>query len=639
MMRSILVVLAALSASVVASAAPPLEAYGRLPTIEAAALSPDGGKIALIQAMKDGRVLTVVSIADQKLLAAARIGQPKLRDLRWADDRFVLITTASTEMPMDMIGEKVEWNLLTAFDIEKRKTTVLLEHVSDGVRTMNVVYGSPVVQRTPDGTVLYVHGYYVVDRTTPALFKINLTRGLERLVKEGGDATRGWTVDDNGEVIAEEDYVNSSRRWEIRVLRKGRTVQKVTGTEAIDAPDILGLTAAGDALVVAVREQDQVRWRTLSLADGTFGADIAPDEALTNLLLAPGSQRMIGTAFVGDEPRYHFLDPDLQAGWDWVVRACHGDRVEFVATNADRSKILYQVLGPATGYAYGIADLSEHLLTPVGRIYADVDQIAEVRKIHYKAADGFDVPAYLTLPSGRQPKKLPVIVFPHGGPEARDRIQFDWWAQALAAQGYAVLQPNFRGSSLGMAFAEAGFGEWGRKMQSDVSDGLRHLANEGIVDAARACVVGASYGGYVALAGATLEPGTYRCAASFAGISDLAAMLRQELRAAGGHSSIGTRYWMRFMGASGADDPKLNEISPIKHIDRISVPVLLIHGREDPIVPYDQSSDMAKAMKRAGKPVEFVSLDQEDHYLSRGETRLQMLRTLVEFLRRANPPD
>ena len=234
---------------------------------------------------------------------------------------------------------------------------------------------------------------------------------------------------------------------------------------------------------------------------------------------------------------------------------------------------------------------------------------------------------------------LPLILLAHGGPAVRDTSDFDWWAQALAAQGYAVLQPNYRGSATSQEFMQAGFGQWGRKMQTDLSDGVRYLAAQGIVDPARVCIVGASYGGYAALAGVTLDHGIYRCAVSVAGPSDLKLMLRWSNGKYGGRSSIAERYRERFMAVSGPDDAALEAISPIRHLDAVSVPVLLIHGRDDTVVPYEQSEAMYDALRRAKKQVDLVTLKHEDHWLSRGETRLQMLQTSIDFLRANNPPD
>jgi dipeptidyl aminopeptidase/acylaminoacyl peptidase len=284
-------------------------------------------------------------------------------------------------------------------------------------------------------------------------------------------------------------------------------------------------------------------------------------------------------------------------------------------------------------------DAATRQFTPLGNVYSNLSQTAEVRSITYIAQDGMIIPAFLTLPPGREPKDLPLVVLPHGGPATRDTARFDWWSQALASQGYAVLKPNFRGSDLGWEFMSAGFGQWGRKMQTDLSDGVRHLVHEGIVDENRVGIVGASYGGYAALAGATLDTGVYRCAVSVAGISDLRKFYKWIRFKTGRKDSRSDRYLDRFLGVSGVDDPLLETLSPYKHATNVSIPILLLHGRDDTVVPFEQSKLMSKALKKAGKTFEFVKLKNEDHWLSRSETRLQMLQSTVEFLHKHNPPD
>jgi dipeptidyl aminopeptidase/acylaminoacyl peptidase len=213
-------------------------------------------------------------------------------------------------------------------------------------------------------------------------------------------------------------------------------------------------------------------------------------------------------------------------------------------------------------------------------------------------------------------------------------------AQALASRGYAVLQPQYRGSAgITPALTAAGYGQWGRKMQTDLSDGVRALVAKGTVDAKRVCIMGASYGGYAALAGAVFDPAAYRCAVDLAGLSDLRRFLEYERDETNDRDGQLMRYWDRFMGAQSPGDRTLDAISPALHADKAAMPILLIHGKDDTVVPFDQSREMEGALKRAGKPVELVTLKSEDHWLSRGETRLQMLTAAVDFLEKNNPPD
>ena len=350
------------------------------------------------------------------------------------------------------------------------------------------------------------------------------------------------------------------------------------------------------------------------------------------------THRLIGGTQVGDVPEYVFFDPAVEGRWKALVSAFDGDNVRYASASRDFSKILVQVEGAKYGYRYELVDLGNLEAVRVGQVYAGIDSPLEVRRLTYAAADGLQIPAYLTLPRGPPPHNLPLVVLPHGGPAVRDTAEFDWWSQALADQGYAVLRPNYRGSDLNRQFLEAGFGQWGRKMQTDLSDGVRYLVREGIADPARVCIVGASYGGYAALAGVTLDPGVYRCAVAVAGLSDLGAMQRWE-----GSGGVDARsadlYWDRFWGVSGRMDPALDAISPIKHVDAVKVPVLLIHGRDDTVVPFEQSQLIFDALRSNNKEVELVTLNREDHWLSHSETRLQMLEATVAFLRTHNRPD
>ncbi len=618
----------------------PLEAFGRLPTIHHVALSTDGARLAFILTVGERQVLDVVQLDNDARLGQADVGTTKVREIAWADNRHVLITSASSDLPFGITGPQTEWHLIQSWDADSKKIRPLLGHVRTDREMLNVVTGEPVAVRTGADTLIYVESMYFSEHSgARALVRINLSTDAENLVKEGSAGTQGWIVNDRGEIVAEQDYFDQKHHWSIRVMKDGRTVQTASGTAALDYPEIAAIDADDASLIVRVRENGDLTYRRLSLADASWGSDFAPDYPFSGFITNPGSNRAIGASIEGDEPQYHFFDAEVQRRWDWVERVFHGERVRFIDMAADHQHFLVEVLGPKSGFAYYIADAAEHLTRKVGAIYAGVPRVAEVRKISYPAADGLQIPAYLTLPPGRAEKGLPLIVMPHGGPESRDELGFDWWAQALAAQGYAVLQPNFRGSSLTVAWIEKGYGEWGRKMQTYLSDGVGYLAQVGIVDPARVCIVGGSYGGYAAMAGAALQPGTYRCAVALAGISDPESMLRWEQSRNDHRDNEDSRYWNRFMGVAGPNDSRLAEISPLVHAASIVAPLMLIHGKDDITVPYEQSARMAKALENLRKPVEFVTLAKEDHYLSRSETRLQMLTASVAFLRRNNPPD
>jgi dipeptidyl aminopeptidase/acylaminoacyl peptidase len=616
----------------------PLEVYGRLPSIEDVALSPDGSRLAFVRTTADRRIITIYGFKDHKSLGGLNAGSVKLRGIQWADNDHLLIVTSVTTTPIGLIGSEREWSQLQVYDVATRRFAPIPGHsgLDHGTRVLSAIWGSIMVRHLNDHTVLFVPGYYIAERTLPALFRVDLQNGAERIVRQGTSSTVSWLVNADGEIETEENYDDNSQRWWLKQRREGHMQEIASGHEPIDFPRVLGFGPKPGTLLMETIEGGDPVWRLLSLQDGSFGPPLEQRRTLDWPIEDSATYRMIGGVYVDDSARYVFFDPRMQSDWNTIVSALHTDRVHFVSHSADFRRIVVRVDGPVFGYLYDLFDMDTLQVVRVGDVYDGVTDPLEVRRVTYEARDGLQIPAYLTLPRNRQPKNLPLIVLAHGGPAARDTADFDWWAQALADQGYAVLKPNYRGSDLNQQFLSAGFGEWGRKMQTDLSDGVRYLVKEGIADASRVCIVGGSYGGYAALAGVTLDPGVYRCAVSVAGLSDLKRMLQWESTT---YRERTQRYWDRFMGVTGPSDPVLDQISPIKHLDALNVPVLLIHGRDDTVVPFEQSTEIFDALKHARKDVEMVSLKHEDHWLSRSETRLQMLQSSVAFLRARNPPD
>lgn len=615
----------------------PLTVYGQLPSIEDVALSPDGSRLAYVRTQGDLRVVFVATVADHKMIRWVKAGEEKLRDLEWADnDNLMVITSVTTSVN----GFKDEWRLLRVYNVTKNELRILPGRVLGARnREVNTVIGDVMVRRVGGHTVLFVPGLYDSASdggTEVALLSCDITSGVTNVVRTSTDDA-SWLVDDQGKLAAEQDYDARAERWSINLFRGGSPAGSVSGRAALDVPDVLGFGPTSDELLVESTDTGARLWRLLSTTDGKFSA-MPAGTVFDYPVLDPLTGRMIGGENDTDLPEYRLLDSAQDRRWKAIVQAFDGDSVSLVSSSSDFSKVVVLVQGPKYGYRYILIDLGNDNAVPIGKVYDGIDSLLEVRRINYAAGDGLQIPAYLTLPRDRPPHNLALIVLPHGGPVASDTAEFDWWSQALADQGYAVLRPNYRGSNLSHQFVEAGYGQWGRKMQTDLSDGVSYLVKQGIADPARVCIVGDSYGGYAALAGVTLQPAVYRCAVSVSGISDLAGFLEWHGRG-GLDDSVLTRFWDRFWGVSGASDPALDAISPIKHIDAVKVPVLLIHGRDDTVVPYEQSQTMYDALQKEHKDVELVTLKHEDHWLSRSDTRAQMLEATVTFLRAHNPPD
>lgn len=258
----------------------------------------------------------------------------------------------------------------------------------------------------------------------------------------------------------------------------------------------------------------------------------------------------------------------------------------------------------------------------------DPAQMVAMTPISLKARDGLPLHGYLLLPKDSSGKKLPLVVIPHGGPwDVKDEWGYDSEAQLLVSRGYAVLKVNYRGSSgYGKSFVTAGYHQWGKQMQDDVTDATRWAIGQGIADPRRVCIFGSSYGGYAALMGAVKEPELYRCAAGLFGVYDLPSLYSQ------GDSADSIMWQNDLKEHLGRDG--LEDISPSLHADRINIPVLLAAGREDQTAPPSHTEKMRDALRKLGKPVEAVIYDAEGHGFYKDEDSIDFYTKLLAFLDR-----
>jgi dipeptidyl aminopeptidase/acylaminoacyl peptidase len=616
---------------------PPLEAYGRLPLIEDIQLSPDGSLIAVVITDGDQRNVVVKQISDGKVVGGLHAGDTKLRSIQWAGNDHLLLTVSVTSLVLDLDAGRREWWMASDYNLRTHHSRVLLDGIRGEGEAMNVVAAPPEVRMIGGKPFAITQGYYFIDHFgTISLFKTNLETGSTQVYRPGDRHTRDWVLDAAGEAMARAEYDEDIGRWTLMERRAGAWTTVKTIDDKIGGPALLGLGRDGRSLLLADRGDKDTGLFELGAEASDWTEPLATGDV--GPIFDRSTHALIGVAGLhGDTRTYRFFAPSDQTVWDAVMKA-YGSRgpVSLVSMSDDHRKLIVLVDSPTEGPGYALVDADAHRGVWLGEAYKEASaQLSPVTPIAFKAADGTPLTGYLTVPRGREAKGLPLVVFPHGGPAVRDSLGFDWWAQAMASRGYAVLQVNYRGSDgLGWDFMAKGFGQWGRKMQTDLSDGVRYLAADGRIDPKRVCIVGASYGGYAALAGATLDPGVYRCAASIAGPSDLRRMVSWSAEDQGAASK---RYWLRFMGAERPGDPRLQAISPAAHADAVTIPILLIHGKDDTVVPFEQTRIMADALKRAGKPFDLVILRHEDHWLSHGDTRLQMLQAVIDFLQKNNP--
>ena len=634
----------------VARAAPPLEAYSAMPAIEYMELSPSGDLMARVTVVGERRAVVVSRISTGEHLAAAPVGEAKVRDVRWVGEDRVLIITSQTRAIATLGVPRSELYFGLVLDIATRDVVQVLDRTT-GV--LGVLVGPTSVRKTGRGDALFVRGVSLVESRRIDLFEVDPATGRGRVALEMDRDVSDYVLDGEGQVAAMARYDERRGRWTLLLPlgRSGfRTAWEVDAP--VDTPTFLGMGRTPRTVVVSASRPDlQVEGDKPETSDVLFEIDIdtgawtplAFKEHPDFLLHHPATRLLVGGGRSEDDGvRYEFVDAEAASRWTSIERAFAGKAPQLVSWSHDlRQVVVFTDVGESG--VYQIVDFDRGVADILADAYPAIpaDQVGAIRSIRYQAADGLEIHGYLTLPPGvEEPANLPLVVLAHGGPASRDVMGFDWWAQALASRGYAVLQSNFRGSTgYGLAFMEAGYGQWGRKMQTDLSDGVRWLVDEGLVDPARVCIVGASYGGYAAMAGATLDQDAYRCAVSVAGVSDLRRMVNWEASQGIRRDNQTVRYWNRFMGADKLNDRALDTLSPALQAETADGPLLLIHGRDDTVVPIEQSRVMANAMRRAGKPVEFIELDGEDHWLSRAETRQRMLTETVRFLEANNPPD
>ena len=633
---------------------PPVEAFG-IRLVDQIDLSPDGKRVAAVTQNGDDKFLVAFDIADMKPTTKV-IGKEKVRNVLWADNESVVLVDSVT-MSLPLFGPHVqEFTEARRVNMTTSEVMTFFAHQNNGSAQTGsvmarkealyypIIMGNLVRVKVNGKYQVTASNYRVLDEYDLCLFSFANDSDVGTMIAEGSHYTNGFVVTPEGEVAAFSTFDDFRKTWTLAYNttlgtghRKFQTVY-TANNQALHAPEIVCLGRDGTSIVIRLRDGDNYYYHEIG-ADGVLGPVLNTDFSGESLfaLTHPTTFRLAGFGRDEDTYVYNYFDPLLKKLHDSVPQVIgEGYRFYPVAYAEDPRKMLVFSEGADDAGSYYFIDFTTGAATTVASNYPGLptEWIAQKQVVTYKAADGLTIHAMLTLPPFHDGKNLPLIVMPHGGPEAHDDIDFDWQSQCLASRGYAVLQPNFRGSTgYGQAFVDAGHGEWGRKMQTDLSDGVRWLAGQGIVDPKRVAILGASYGGYAALAGATLDPGIYNCAVSIAGVADLASMVDWEADNSDNLGSEDILYWKQFMGpASGWDD-----VSPAKQAAKASCPVLLIHGTDDTVVPIGQSRRMESALKSAGKTVEFVTYAGQDHWETVGSSAIAMMKAALTFLAKYNP--
>lgn len=616
----------------------PAADFARIPYISQPELSPNGLYLGGLMGVEGQQIVAIISLFDQAKPVALKLPEDNQAAwVQWVNNDNMLIGIRAL-LPVDG-GDR--WIISRVISVHRPtgKVTRILQD-------QNGQSGGDVLWTAKDGSpeilVAAQNSIYADDEEFwPKVWKVNVQTGRRVPDQKGRAGVMEWYADAAGQVRAGIWYEDRGRKFRLLYRAPGedslRTVDRADTKqqESLLAP-FLFLPGTNNAL--AVRDDENGR-SAIYEVDMTTRQNLrtvfsAPDGGeVSGAIVSADGMTLLGASYTGKSDGLIWLDPtlaELQKAIDKAL-GTSGRRAWVASMSDDRTRMLVSVDRPdspgalyyfntAGGSMQRIAYFNEALGTK---------PLNPVRMIQYKARDGLEIEAVLTLPRDRPAKTLPVVLMPHGGPWAHDTLDYDYWAQFVASRGYAVIQPNFRGSTgYGTEFLSAGQGQMGFAMQDDISDALAWAVKEGIADPARACIVGASYGGYAAMWGIAKDPDQYRCAISIAGVSNL----RRDVNDFG-DSLMGGKFrddWRRMT-------PDFAAVSPINAVARIKAPLLLIHGKKDITVDWVQSSSMASKMRGAGKSVELIALPDADHHFTRQDDRLALLNAIESFLARHNP--
>jgi dienelactone hydrolase len=479
----------------------------------------------------------------------------------------------------------------------------------------------------------------------PNIIKMNTrTAHFTREEENPGDIT-GWMADRQGNIRGGIKFNGLKRQVMYRDSEKSpwRALKGFEGDAQETYP--LGFSYDGTQLYVSkVAENGRYALYTYDLATEKLGEQILAHELYDigpsnggGAILAPDG-RLIGVRYYTETARTYWTDPDYAAIQRQIDQAVPRSVNRIVSFSQDEQQLLVFANSARNPGSYYLFDRKNHTLAKFVDVmpWVKPEQMAETLPFKVKARDGLMLNGYLTAPAGREMKNLPMVVLVHGGPWARDAYGFDPQVQFLANRGYLVMQVNYRGSTgYGWDFYEKGFRMVGTAMQDDIEDATRFAIRKGMADPKRVGIMGASFGGYSTLMGLIRTPDLYRCGVNIAGVTEWASILRH----GGSLSPTSYAFSVDRIGDPKKDAEALKAISPVYHVDKIQAPLLIVHGRDDAVVPYEQAKDLVAALDKAGKSYELIAKFNEPHGIYNYKNRIELYQRVEAFLAKHMPAE
>ena len=594
-----------------------------LPVMESPQLSPDGTMVAYLTSVRGHRCLIIHFLDEKKDPAINCPGNLEVRWFKWKTNSRLLVGVYRSALVYQRL---ITESFLIGLDVDGSNIKELLSPRQGMYINYNTDIVVDFLENDPN------HVLMTVEKSSPYpdVISVDVNTGEKSTVAESTDKIALWITDTQGRPRLGYTVQDHKIVYLYRPESSSDFV-KLEGDDIIGETGFVPLAFSERPNVIYVASNHETGRRCIYLYDVEAKKVLdryacQADADIESLLFK--WKHVVGYTHSDDQPRQVFTDPGWKQDAEAIARKFPNANVMLLDRSTDGHRELVQIIegdhSPAI-YLLMRTPGQPTTLNPVGdeHPYLPEDSVAPMKPIVYRARDGLQIHGYLTMPLGKVTGPIPFVVLPHGGPSDRTYLAFDFLAQMIASRGYGVLQPNFRGSTgYGGDFLMAGVREWGRKMQDDITDSTKWLIDQKLADPARICIFGWSYGGYAALMGAIREPSLYRCAASMAGPTDL-----QHIQ-----PGSGQRISDRAVPILNGDRSLIDENSPAKNADKIMIPILLAHGRQDVNVSIEDSFEMENALKAAGKPVDSIYFDADDHFLFREGDRIAFLKKVEAFL-------
>jgi dipeptidyl aminopeptidase/acylaminoacyl peptidase len=621
----------------------PVEAFARLPVLAALSVSPDGKYIAAKVNTKGKYAVAVFEVNGNQIEAKfkATVDDMEPQWTRWASPTRVLISSGAAT---HRFGTPLYETRLTAINFDGSKQRVLIRgENSSYFFAWNIQIQDRVTDYLPDDPDHIIMSYNKDDPGRPKPHRVDIYSGKGKSLVGGRANIHNWMTDRTGAVR----------------LGRGRTkdgfnIVEARGTDGgtwrrIHASTVasghlfypIGFSPDPDVfLVLSNHEGPTSGLYEYRISTQSFLRKLHqhPEVDIENVWMNEKTGRLKRSTIWIDGPKNKWFDPKTESISKKLETKFPDKTITIVSTSTDDRVWVARISSDTDPGQYIVYDRAAKNAVSLGPNYPELESVklSRVIPIEYRASDGMNIPAYLTLPpdisSAGQASNLPLVVMPHGGPTVRSYRKFDPFAQLIASRGIAVLQMNFRGSGgFGTHHLNAGHGQWGRRMQDDITDGANQLINQGIADPNRICILGGplgGYGGYAAIMGAIRTPDFFRCAIGWNGLYDLKEYIAdQRTYLANGR--------LAFLQAAIGDiknDTLLKSISPSERADEIKIPVLLTASKSNRIIPSKQSDIMVSALKAANVDFEYLEVEDGGWAYMSTRSRLAFMTALEKFL-------